>query len=645
MQGISSIKEKALTPFKRNQFGGALGGPIRKDKIFLFGNYEGFRQRLGLSNVTIVPDTNARLGLLPCGTPGVTCAPGTAVGTPTTVSNFDPRTLALMAFWPLPNGPDIGGGSREKPSTILRNLKVREDFGTTRFDQILSSKDSVAGVYTISDGTNVAPATDPLFAQEWVIRSQVVSAQETHIFSPNVVNSFTAGYTRAFYDSDSATLFNFPSSLSMVYGQQVGTITFGSSNGGGSLTAPGSSNSFNLFVRNLFTYSDGIQIIKGKHQISAGVWFQRIQQNDNLQLNVPGHVIIASLTAMLQGTVTSFTYAPSITPQGWRSWEGAWYVQDSIQLRPNLTVRLGLRHEFSNGWSEVNGNALTPLFVQGVIQTIPRTSSDLLTQNNSKWLFSPRVGLAWDPFGKGKTSIRAAFGTYYDMEDSLSYQADTVPPLNGSTVFSNFQYFNLLPINSSVKLPPTCGPGVPTPCTTYGPHGMQSNYKIPTVESWNFTVEQSLTRSTALRVAYVGSHSYHQWVDIDPNTVPPQVCSNPAGCISGGVNAARGLVPPGCPIHPSGERDQISFMANGFYAMAAGYGNYDGLETEVIQRLARGLQFRANYTWSKNMNISDSILNMDSGKYGVANREIPIICAPGLCVVLALTKRNKPLRL
>src|SRR4029077_1767285 len=188
--------------------------------------------------------------------------------------------------------------------------------------------------------------------------NQVLSLQETHIFSPSVVNTFTAGLTRAFYHAVSSTLDTPPPGTAFVVGKPPGAITLGAENAGNSaVTSVGSANPDVLFRRTLFTYSDGVQIIHGKHQISAGAWFQRIRSNDADPSRGYGQANFSNMAALLQGNVGNFTVAPTATELGWRSWDGGWYLQDSVRVRPNLTVRVGIRHEFSGGWNEVNGRA------------------------------------------------------------------------------------------------------------------------------------------------------------------------------------------------------------------------------------------------------------------------------------------------
>ena len=599
-----------IAPFKRNQFGGSAGGPIRRDKSFIFGSYEGFRQRLGVSLLTYVPDLNARRGLLP-----------DAQGVPTLVPNLEPRMLPyLTSLYPLPNGRTLGGGIAESFSNPKQS--IREDFGTARFDQNFSSRDSLSAAYTSDDGYNLTPMANPSFGGAVALRSQVASLQETHIFSPVVINTLTLGFSRAGFHFNTPALVPIPPGLSFVTGQPPGSLLLGagSATGASALTAAGGPNNpSNHFMRNLFTYSDGVQIVKGMHQISAGVWFQRIRSNEQATPRAWGSATFGTLQGMLQGTVTQFLVAPNSTPMGWRSLEGAWYLQDSIQLLPNLNLRVGLRHEFTNGWSEATGRASNFVFErQGVVATSPLVGSSPFTENNSKWLINPRVALAWDPFGKGKTSVRAGFGIHDDLLDSTIFVLDGVAPFNGSAAFSNVSLFSLIPFGPGASLPRPCGPGVPTPCVIGTPSGFQSNLKIPTVNSWNFTVEQQITTDTALRVAYVGSTGTHQFVGLDPNAIHPQVCASAAGCSAGGLLTAaqKGApdvrVPQGALYIPAGPGGAQAirpnpYLGNGSMLMAEGNSRYHALQVELTRRLNSGLQFRANYTWSKNLDMGSGL--------------------------------------
>ena len=603
----------SIPPFKRNQFGGAAGGPIKKDKTFIFGNYEGFRQRLGLSAVTIVPDDNARKGLLPCvsnGTPA--CAPNAPVGTPTPVPGLVPAILNYMVFWPEPNGDNLGGGAAKSFSNPKQS--IREDFGTVRGDQNFSGNDSLSGVYTVDDGFSTTPNLDPLFGTVTSLRNQVVSLQETHIFSPTVLNTLTLGLSRAVFIFNTPPLASIPANLSFVVGEIPGNLVVGGGQqGNSSITQAGSASTPHWKNHKaLFTYQDGLQITKGRNQINAGVWFQQLRSNELGNARASGQATFASLLTFLQGNPTSFAVVPSPTIHSFRQLEGAWYVQDSIQVRPNLTLRLGLRHEFTNGWNDAKGKAANVIYdTNGVMLSNALTGNSALTENNAKLLFSPRIGLAWDPFGKGKTSIRAGAGTYYTLQDSLGFILKDAFPFNGTVSFSGVPLLSLVPVHPDIPQPPVCGPGVPKPCTTFAPQGVQPSFKTPTVEEWNFSVEQQITANTALTAGYVGSHGYHQFINVDYNSIHPLICASAAGCTGGGVGATTRTVPSGAEYIPVGTRPN-PYLSNAYIWFAEGTASYNALRLELKHRFNYGLEFRANYTWSKDLNIGTGVTSADA---------------------------------
>jgi hypothetical protein len=596
--------QASVPPFRRNQFGGALGGPLRKDKLFLFGNYEGFRQALAVSNVAVVPDAQARLGLLP-----------NASGVYKKVANLNPAMLPYTAFWPLPNGPErLVNGLPTGTALAYSNpgQSIREDFGTTRMDYVLATRDSLSGVYTIDDGNGSIPLADPLFGSFETLRSQVASVQETHVFSPRFLNTFNAGFSRAAFNLDPLNLASFPSSDSFVSGLGPGGVVIGggvTTTGLGSITSAGPNNAAGAWNRrNLFTVTDGVQVIKGIHQISAGVWFQRLQDNEDSASRQLGQASFASLTTFLQGKVTTFQVVPSPTELGWRSPFGAWYLEDTIKLTPRLTLQAGIRHEFTNGWNEVAGRAANYVTNgQGVLETAPIIGKSALTENNAKWLFGPRVALAWDVSGNGRTVLRAGFGTYYSLIDDLSFLLNSLPPYNGALSFANVSLPSLLPVQRNVAPAPSCGPGIPKPCTTYAPQGIQPDAKTPTVQEWRLTLERKLERNTVLRLSYVGSFGYHGFLSLDPNTIPAQICANAAGCTAGGTPATfTSTVPQGAQYIPVGGRPN-PYLGAGFFWYTEGNSSYNALQVDVSRRLAQGLEFRANYTWSKNLDMNSAL--------------------------------------
>ncbi len=217
----------------------------------------------------------------------------------------------------------------------------------------------------------------------------------------------------------------------------------------------GSNNGSNLHIaRNLFTYEDRVSLTKGRHQFSAGAWFQRLRSNENLALSQFGQATFTGLQTFLQGAA-SLLFDPSSTPLGWRSWMGAWYAEDSIRFGPNLKVTLGFRDEFTSGWNEANGRASNYTFTNGVINTNPQVGSSVFTVNNAKFLPQPRVGVAWSPFGLSKTVLRAGFGMYNDLQDALGYRTDQNAPFNPTySVSTNVSSFPVSTVPAGSKLVP-----------------------------------------------------------------------------------------------------------------------------------------------------------------------------------------------
>lgn len=573
-------------PFKRNQFGGSAGGPIKKDKTFVFGSYEGFRQRLGLSDVTVVPDNDARKGFLrqsDGSLKNVGLAPGIA---------------PYFALWPVQNGPELSGGAALSYSSP--NQAVREDFGNVRVDQVFSTKDTLSGIYTVDDGYSLTPGNNPLQQKLTTMRTTVASVEETHVFSPNLLNSFRAGFSRAALNLNTAPAVSDPN-LVFVQGQPVGSITIatvglggaGAFDGGGSL----GSQQVSIIARNLFTYSDDVSIIRGKHQIKVGGWAQRVQSNDNAADQRSGIAQFSDLQSLMLGKASSVTATLSPIEIGWRQWAGAWYATDTIQLRPNLTVSLGVRHEFNNGWNSPNHTASNFVFgPNSVLQTAPVVGDSVYSVNNAKRLFGPRVGIAWAPFGSGtRTAIHAGYGIYYEQLDYMGNCCDAAPigTLNFKVTISNATF------------PVHLAPNAPIPGARVAPAGVQPDLKMPAVQQYSLRIEQGLTSSMVLRVGYVGEHGYHLLSTSDVNTAFPTF-----------INGTT-------PFYPAKSPRRNPSLGNSRYELSNGISHYDALQVDLTQRFSHNLQFRANYTWAKSLDTHSSSFLANSGVGGTTTTMFP----------------------
>ena len=310
-------------PFQRNQFGAALGGPIQKDKTFIFANFEGFIQNLHQTSVAFVPDLASRAAA---------------------VASVKP----LLNLWPTPtpSDPDFNGIAAVSSSPLQT---IREYFGTARVDHTFSSKDNFSGVYTIDDGADVTATTlNPYSTDILNLREQVASLEETHVFSPTLLNTARFGYSRAGYfftgeptpDTPAADVPGF------LVGHPVGAVVVGgsaASNPQAQLGLAGSNNGSNLtMARNLYTYEDRVSWTHGAHQFSFGAWFQQFQSNETIALSQYGQATFASLQTFLKGTTSSFLYDPAPTEMNWRSLFGALYAQDVIRVSSQVDADAGV---------------------------------------------------------------------------------------------------------------------------------------------------------------------------------------------------------------------------------------------------------------------------------------------------------------
>jgi hypothetical protein len=553
--------------FQRNVFGGSLGGPLRRDKTFFFANYEGFRQDLGLSDLTLVPDATSR-------------------------SKAAASVRPLLALWPVANGPELLT-STGVPSGIAEAFSnppqsIREDFGTAKLDQLFTDKDSLAVVYTADDSEAHSPTSNPISLVNVFLREQVASLSETHVFSPSLLNKATFGFSRGAFYFNSGTTVDLPGWIHN--GQPVGAVVVGGGttlNGASQITNGGTNAGSNLSaVRNLFTASDQATLTHGEHLFSFGAWLQGIQANDTLVQDQYGQVSFTNLQTFLQGAVSTYTYAPNYTPLAWRSLEGAFFAEDAIKLRPSLEVRFGFRAELTNGWNEAHGRASNYAFgSNGVILTQPTLGDSPFTANNAKFLPAPRIGVAWSPFGIKKTVIRAGFGLYYALLDNLSYRLDQNGPFNTVFAAKNIPFSQV-------------APNAIYPTSKVIPSGVQPNLKTPAVESWSLKIEQQLSSTTSLAVSYIGSHGYHELVSLDANLPTPTIC--PASPCPAGY-------PSGAFFYPSGAPLANNALWNTTHWFSEGISSYSGLEVDVNRRLGRGLQFRGVYTFSKTLDNGDNM--------------------------------------
>jgi hypothetical protein len=563
----------AVPEFQRNEFGGSLGGPIQKNKSFFFVNYEGFRQNLALSDVTLVPDSNP--------------------ADPNGWAGAVPSIKALESLWPVSNGPVLGGGIAEAFSNPKQ--RISEDFASARLDHTFSEKDTIAAAYTLDASVGNSPTNNPMSYTYITEREQVASLSETHVFSAALINRATIGFSRgAFYFNSSVKDPAFESGSGWINAAgPIGAIVVGGGttlNGAAVITNGGTNAGSNLSaIRNLFTISDQVTLTHGKHLISGGVWVQPIQANDTLVQDQYGQASFSSLANFLKGSVSTYTYAPGYTPLGWRTFEAAFFLEDSIRLKPSVELTIGFRGESTNGWNEQHGRASNYLFnSNGVIESHPAIGQSALNVNNAGFLPAPRAAIAWSPFKSKKTVLRAGFGVYYDLLDNLSYRLDQNPPFNAvyavkaasAGAGKAFNYASIGPTTNYSAL------GVNNSVV---PSGVQPNLQTPTVESYTLKIEQQLPAGTTVSAGYIGSHGYRELLSVDEN-LPGSAYPYPTQTITA---TSTGLANP-----------EVWNTTNW---NSEGVSAYNALQLDVNHRASHGLQIRGVYTFGKALDDGDSL--------------------------------------
>ncbi len=553
-------------PFHRNQFGVSLGGPIIKDRTFIFGDYEGLRSSLGVTQVDTVPSAAALAGNLSTGQIRV-----------------DPTVLSFVkAFYPLPNGPLLGAGDTGI-FTFSGQQVTPENYFTAKVDHKVSEEDAVSGTYMFDTGTVRQPDELNDKRTGYDSRRQMFTVNEVRTFNPHFISSFRFGINRVV----AVTGLTFPSgnphasdgSFATVPGKNApGVDVPGLTSFSGGLGTP---SNFNFHWTSLQAYED-LSANRGKHSVKLGVALERIRDN-MLAVSDAGGVFSFNLLSDFLTNVPFFLSAalPSaVTGRGIRQTIFGAYIQDDWRWRPNLTVNLGLRYEMATVPTEVQGKLTTLRHITDA----PPHLGDPLFSNPTLRNFEPRVGLSWDPFGNSKTAISAGFGMF------------DVLPLPYLIQFNELFSTPFYKGGSSTSLPAGSFPSgafafVNSPDTfrqAYFDPNPHRNY----VTQWNLTIQRELGKDLSVMAGYVGSRGVHQPFRVeDVDIVPP-------------VLTSQGYLWPS----PAGSGTRLNQNAGritaGFWS---GDSYYHALEVQIKKKIARG-SLEGSYTWGKSIDTSSGSL-------------------------------------
>jgi len=597
-----SFFDQEKPPFRRNQFGASIGGPIRKDKTFFFGNYEGLRQSLTTTEVSFVPSDCARNGGV-----GGTCAfpvigPG---GVPVAIS---PGVHAILDLYPVANGPDLGAGIAQ--FSFQNKQPTRQDFAVVHINHTLTSKDQLSGRYQITDADALGAFHFPNFEFSREDRNQNFLLKWTRTISPNLVNTASLSFLRSNISSRTEALELRPDQYTGNPAREtVGVITVGAGTAGttsGTLTLMGNDDAspFSL-ARNNFIFNDDLFYTHGAHSLKFGGMVNRFQWNWD-SATIPGgsytfytvnDLLAANPGVMLihrDGALSNYQIRTTLF---------AWYVEDAWRALPNLTFTIGLRHEFQVPiLKDENGRLGNWKSPQDTAITVGKPYN-----NYSLTQFQPRLGIAYDPFNNGKTVIRAGFGIFNEFmgfegpgQGQLQWNAPQ-PVLN--TFFGEPIAPGFLP---QIEFPACTACTAPTPFVGLVT-GLLEPVNSPTSVQWHLEVARELPGRMSLTATYAGSHSYH---------IPRKIEANHN--LSCGNQDGQPIFPPACAPIGTGAPGVSAIGFSLYSKLFDANANSHSGTVQLARRFAGGLTFQAGYSFTKALSESDSF-NSGNIIQGVSN--------------------------
>ena len=560
-------------PFKRNQFGFALTGPVRRERTFFMGSFEAMRDRLTATEVTFLPDQEARLGF------------PDANGNPTVPVH--PSVRPYLDLYPVPNLGSIGGGIGRNTAPVF--LPSNEVFFAVRVDHAISDRDSLFARYTFDDASSTRPQSLFLFRTLTESRQQYATLVETHIFSLRTLNTLRLGYTRPVDTIDTISSIEIPPSLYFVPGAPIfGQIDIPGVARFGPQSIPPEANTMNTFQ-----FADGVVAQRGAHTLKFGAEVHRYRWDLFNSFQKGGVWLFNSLESFLragpESTALDVALPGSDNLKGFRQTLAGFYVQDDVRVSPRLQVNLGLRYEFATIIQEKDNRLV---FLPDPAHDTTLQTGPMLGKNPSLTNFSPRIGFRWSPGSGGNTVLGGGFGIYYDP--LLEYVVDLQK--NGAPFYKRV----ISPNFNSVGVFPDALAGaalIPFESPFHVDVLDYNHMHSPAVLRYNFSAERSLPGGWNAQVSYVGARGNHLFRGYETNLFPEPVTR---------LDGKLFFPPDSGPINPAfGTIAVTSSDAQSFY---------NALQLSVAQSAGRAFSLQGSYSYSKSVDdASGSNTGFDAG--------------------------------